>query len=446
MPHMAPVDETLTMGEVVLKTRRFTTQDPGAKIVCLDGPCAGATLDLQDEPVVIGSSATCDLVLSDPRVSRRHLRATYVGRAVDLVDLDSKNGSYHGGERFVRTQLPFGAEFHVGASLFKILPAERTLDPAQAETSCFGQLVGGSADMRKLFTMIEQVAATDVSVLIEGETGVGKELVAEEIHRRSDRRNKPFVVFDCGAIPSELIESALFGHVRGAFTGATCDRDGLFADADGGTVFLDEIGELRLDLQPSLLRVLDRGTVRRVGESQFRHVDVRIVAATHRSLAVMIEQDQFREDLYYRLAVVRLAVPPLRDRPEDVEELARHFLLRSGRPDLRLDEELLARLRDHAWPGNVRELRNLIERGVALARDGVLHVDQIGRAPAKRAAAVRVGPRLAFRDAKAAAVESFERAYLSDLMNEYDSLTAAASAADMDRKHLRVLLKRHGIG
>ncbi len=448
MSDQVPADATQSMSGVISVGPTFSAQGTGARLMCVDGPGEGAVLSVGAQPIVIGSATECDLVLRDQRVSRRHARVGCVGRAVEVTDLESKNGCYHAGERFVRKELSFGAEFHIGKSTFKILPVERALEPARSESESFGQLVGRSSDIRRLFTLIEQVAATDVSVLIEGETGVGKELVAEEIHRRSARRDKPFVVFDCGAIPTELIESALFGHVRGAFTGATGDRNGLFHDADGGTVFLDEIGELKLDLQPSLLRALDRGMVRRVGESQFRRVDVRVVAATHRSLPDMINHETFREDLYYRLAVVRVSVPPLRERPEDIEVLARYFLQRTGRPDLLLEEELLVRLAEHHWPGNVRELRNLVERGVALARDGRLRIDDIGqgRTVVPRDRPRERGPRRPFREAKAQAIETFERDYLSDLMRDHDSITQAARDAGMDRKHLRVLLRRHGIG
>jgi len=433
---------------------QFSAHDNGAHLVCIDGPGVGAVLPVLAEPVVIGAADSCDLSLNDARVSRRHAQATFTGSAVEILDLDSKNGCYHQGKRFERRELGFGSEFTVGKSTFKVLPAERDLHPEEAETSTFGQLIGDSADMRRLFTLIDQVAATDVSVLIEGETGVGKELVAEEIHRRSSRKDKPFVVFDCGAIPSELIESALFGHVRGAFTGATADRGGLFDEANGGTVFLDEVGELKLDLQPSLLRVLDRGMVRSVGESRFRSVDVRVVAATHRRLTEMVDEQRFREDLYYRLAVVRLGVPALRDRCEDIPLLARHFLRRTGRPDLSLTEDQLQTLAEHAWPGNVRELRNMVERGVALAQHGVIAIGGTGDAKGTNGEAgtgretlrdFGKAPRLKFTDAKAVVVENFEREYLIDLMAEFDSLTQAAKAAGMDRKHLRLLLERHGI-
>ncbi len=449
--------DTLTLAITSLSASppQFTRHAIGAQLCGIDGPATGCIVIVSDGQRVIGSSDDCDLALVDSTLSRRHLQARWNGHRLELLDLESKNGSFYAGKRFDCVEVGFGEEFRVGKSLFKVVPAEEEVEPEATESSCFGDLVGVSATMRKLFTLIDQVAPSDVSVLIEGETGVGKELVAEEIHRRSGRRDRPFMVFDCGAVPAELIESALFGHARGAFTGANQDRTGLFDDANGGTVFLDEIGELRSDLQPSLLRVLDRGMVRAVGANQFHTVNVRIVAATHRNLGEMIESGQFREDLYYRLAAVRLSVPPLRDRVEDIEVLARHFLARSSRPGLAITPATLAAMCGHSWPGNIRELKNAVERGVALSSSGNLTLDNFPGAHRTSAkipvgnggAAFRTpsGDRRPFRDAKAEAIETFERAYLADLMSAHTTLSAAAQAANMDRKHLRVILRRYGM-
>jgi transcriptional regulator with PAS, ATPase and Fis domain len=248
-------------------------------------------------------------------------------------------------------------------------------------------------------------------------------------------------VFDGGAVSEELVESTLFGHLRGSFTGAIADRAGVFTEADGGTVFLDEIGELPLELQPVLLRAVDRGMVRPVGAVAYRTVDVRVIAATHRRLDALIDRGDFREDLFYRLAVVRVVVPPLRERPEDIEPLARAILAGAGRPGLEIVPATLETLRAHDWPGNVRELRNVIDAALALAP----HADELvlreipRRGRRAEAAAAELRP---FRDAKAAAVEAFERAYLTDLVQRYPTITAAADAAGMDRKHLRGLLGR----
>jgi DNA-binding NtrC family response regulator len=427
----------------------FTRQGPGALLVVVDGPERGQTARLGLTPVVVGSDAGCDLVLSDRTISRRHLQLTWKEGVTFLVDLESKNGSFFAGRRFHKLEASYGDEVLVGKCLLRILPIEEPLAPAEAGSENFGGLVGASPAMRQLFTLIDQLAASAVCVLIEGETGVGKELVAEEIHRRSPRRNRPFVVFDCGAVPSELIESTLFGHVRGAFTGATVDQAGIFTEADGGTLFLDEIGELRPELQPALLRALDRGMVRPVGATRYQRVDVRVLAATHRQLSERIAAGAMRQDLYYRLAVVRVTVPPLRDRREDIPLLVRHFLRRLGRPDLRVDDATHKRLAAGEWPGNVRELANCVERAVALSRDGRLQIDvpepDLGAIVAPENFRLETPELRSFRDAKAEAVERFERAYLTQLMAGFDRLSKAAVAAGMDRRHLRILLRRYGL-
>jgi DNA-binding NtrC family response regulator len=432
---------------------RFTRQGSGLVLVVSGGPDDGLCAAVTDEPVVVGCAEPCQLVLSDATVSRRHLEAVRRGQALEIADLGSKNGVFVGGERVERATLQAGDEFRAGKTTIVVVPSEEEVDPEPAAGSALGGLVGSSAAMRKLFALIERVASTRAAVLIEGETGAGKELVAEEIHRRSPRRDQPFSIFDCGAVPDELIESTLFGHVKGAFTGATSDRAGVLGGADGGTVFLDEIGELRLDLQPALLRVLDRGMIRPVGATSYRDIDVRVVAATHRNLGDLIAGGGFRADLYYRLAVVRLTVPPLRERPEDIPVLVSHFAGRLGRPDIEVGEELLARLAAHPFPGNVRELRNLVERCLALSPGGRLDLEALeaagGLSDPFAAPAARVapppGPRRPFREAKAEAVESFERSYLTDLARDFSNLSAAAEAAGMDRKHLRTLLRRYGL-
>ena len=244
----------------------------------------------------------------------------------------------------------------------------------QLERIHFGSLIGTSGAMKEVFRRIDKVARTDVSVLIEGETGTGKELVASEVHRRSHRKDGPFIVINCGAIPENLLESELFGHIKGSFTGAVATRDGKFANAHGGTLFLDEIGEMPLNLQVKLLRVLEERRVTRIGESVARDVDIRIVAATNRNLAEEVKLGQFREDLYYRLNVVRVELPPLRERGNDVELLGRYFLRKYG-DELGVQiqgftEDALRALRAHRWPGNIRELENRIKKAVIFCDEG----------------------------------------------------------------------------
>jgi two-component system response regulator PilR (NtrC family) len=249
--------------------------------------------------------------------------------------------------------------------------------------------------MRKLFAFLEKVAASDINVLIEGESGTGKEVVASEISQRGPRADKAFVIVDCGAISPSLVESELFGHVRGAFTGADRDRVGAFEAADGGTVFLDEIGELPLELQPKLLRTIEARAIRRVGETRSRKVDVRVIAATNRDLERQVAENTFREDLYYRLNVIPVTVPPLRERREDVPLLVNHFVKKyaksAGRAIAQVSPESFSLLSTYEWPGNVRQLENTIERAVALETGETLNVQVPVERSRARAAAAGVG-------------------------------------------------------
>ena len=298
--------------------------------------------------------------------------------------------------------------------------------------------------MRQMFTLLEDVAATNATVLIEGETGTGKELIAEEIHNHSPRKDGPFVVFDCGAVPRELIESMLFGHVKGSFTGAITDRRGAFAEAHGGTIFLDEIGELALDLQPSLLRVLDKRAVRKVGANTYEKIDVRVVAATNRDLRAEVAKKAFREDLYYRLAVIRVSVPPLRERGSDIPLLIQHFVNdvrpgphgharghgAAGAPQL-AGQRARAAQRDRArLPARARRRRST----------------STTRWSARRAPSLGIRTDLPFKEAKGQLVEIFEREYIEDLMRRHKmNLSAAAREAQIDRKHLRELIRKYGL-
>jgi two-component system, NtrC family, nitrogen regulation response regulator GlnG len=295
----------------------YSRQGRGGIFLVIKGPDRGETVRLANQPISFGSGNTCDLPLTDITVSRRHLEAHLIGDEVVMIDPGSTNGSFIVGtqdSRFEKVVIGFGAEIKLGRTIVKFLPDEETVSPEPSPLSAFGSIVGGDTKMRQMFTMLQDVAATNATVLIEGETGTGKELIAEEIHNHSPRRDGPFVVFDCGSVPHELIESMLFGHVKGSFTGAVTDRRGAFAEANGGTIFLDEIGEMALDLQPSLLRVLDKRAVRKVGSNTYEKIDVRVVAATNRDLRGEVARKAFREDLYYRLAVIRVGVPPARTR------------------------------------------------------------------------------------------------------------------------------------
>jgi DNA-binding NtrC family response regulator len=424
----------------------FSKQNRGGIFLVIKGPDRGESVRLQEnKPVYFGSAPSCEMVLSDKTVSRRHMSAELVGDEVIVRDNDSTNGTFIQGSRFKEINIGFGAEVKLGRTVIKFLPDEEVVEPEPSPEESFGHLLGSDTKMRQMFKLLQDVAATDATVLIEGETGTGKELIAEEIHNHSLRRNGPFVVFDCGAVPRELIESALFGHVKGSFTGAHMDRRGAFAEANGGTIFLDEIGEMALDLQPSLLRALDKRAVRKVGANVYEKIDVRVVAATNRDLRSEVAKKAFREDLYYRLAVIRVSVPPLRERGSDIPLLVNHFVQQfSSERTLQVTADDLARVQRHSWPGNVRELRNTIERACLLSRGDTLNVDDALTDETAPALGIRTD--LPFKEAKGQLVEMFEREYIEDLMRRHKmNLSAAAREAQIDRKHLRELIRKYGL-
>jgi transcriptional regulator with GAF, ATPase, and Fis domain len=465
---------TLATGSAIVPSA-FSRHTERALLIAISGPDQGRSWILSPRTITLGTGPDNDVRLQDGLVSRRHLRGHWTGSFLALEDLGSRNGSYAGSVRFERVHLGLGGYVRVGVTTLKLVPEEVPLSPEEPAGAT--GLIGSSPAMGRVHGMIAQVADSDASVLILGETGTGKELIAEELHRRSRRASRPFIVVDCGTVPGELIESVLFGHLRGAFTGASCDRRGLFAEADGGTIFLDEIGELSPQLQPALLRAVDRRMIRPVGASSYQRVDVRVLAATHRNLREMVLAGTFREDLFYRLSVVCLTLPPLRERPEDLERLARHFLALSGRPEVTLSREALEVLQEYSWPGNVRELRNVIAGALpGLGHAGEIEPQHLSLWPddsnpyersgapgdgvpagAARATTDPAVPRpdaavqvsrapdelLPYREAKAHMVEEFERAYISRLIARYGNVTAAARAAGMDRKHLRLLLRRY---
>src|SRR6476660_1969413 len=427
------------------ETPSYSRQNQGGIFVVIKGPDRGEAVRLTDQrdPVSFGSGPQCSLVLTDKTVSRKHLEAQLIGDEVVMIDCGSTNGTFIQGSRFERISIGFGAEVRRCRRVLKFLPDEATGASAPCAQTAFGTIVGGATKMRQMFTLREDVAATNATVLIEGETGTGKELIAEEIHTHSPRKDGPFVVFDCGSVPRELIESMLFGHVKGSFTGAITDRRGAFAEAHGGTIFLDEIGEMAIDLQPSLLRVLDKRAVRKVGSNTYEKIDVRVVAATNRDLRAEVAKKAFREDLYYRLAVIRVSVPPLRERGTDIPLLIQHFVSSFG-PGLTVTPEDMARLVRHSWPGNVRELRNVIERTCLLARGSSINLEDALVSEAAPSLGIRTD--LPFKEAKGQLVERFEQEYIEDLMRRHKmNLSAAAREAQIDRKHLRELIRKYGL-
>ncbi|MCS6798197.1 MAG: sigma 54-interacting transcriptional regulator [Myxococcota bacterium] len=433
-----------------------------SRLVVVSGPDRGRELVVERERVTVGRSVICDLVLSDRAVSGTHLEVVATEQGSLLRDLGSTNGTFIGDLRVREVWLRPGVVIRVGQTELRFEPVEGAVEIELSREEAFHDLVGRSVRMREIFAVLERVAPTDLTVLVRGETGTGKELVARAIHRASRRARGPLVVQDCGAIPKDLVESTLFGHERGAFTGATERHRGSFEQADGGTIFLDEIGELDVALQPKLLRVLENREIRRVGGEKSIPVDVRVVAATNRDLRQMVNQGTFREDLYFRLSVVQIELPPLRERPEDIPLLVTAFLDAfaarrwpgEGRK-LTVTPEAMARLMSHGWPGNVRELKNTLERAASLA-DG-LELGVADLLPASRksppvqyasGASVEqlVEQGLPFKDAKQRVVDAFEAAYLKALLEKHGhNVTRSAQAAGLTRYHLRELAKRYGL-
>jgi DNA-binding NtrC family response regulator len=408
------------------------------------GRSASRTIHHDGETCRIGSAATNDVVLADPTTSRFHCSIQREKGRWRVVDSASTNGTRLDGVRILAAELEGQAALAIGDCLLRVRE-DRPERASVPRVSGFGSLIGASAVMQRLFTTLDRVASADIDVLINGESGTGKELVATEIVQRSARAQAPLVVVDCGSISPTLVESQLFGHVRGAFTGADRDHEGAFEAADGGTVFLDEIGELPLELQPKLLRVLEQREVRRVGSSKVRRVDVRVIAATHRELEREVNRGRFRDDLFYRLAKVTVRVPPLRDRIEDIAELVTSFLVAFGRRDggRLFSPEVLAEMQRHDWPGNVRELRNYVERSVVL--DDTSPPSFTGIQSGTMPVASVVDRTLPFRLAKERAIEQFERAYIGPILEECGfNMSKAARTARMDRMYLHQLAQKYG--
>ena len=342
---------------------------PSFVLVVLEGPDRGATLRIdgsQPSRVLVGQSPACQLRLSDQLVSRRHAAFDVSGTELHFVDLGSTNRTYAGGIAVVDAYLRGGEVLRMGNTVLRIDRSEDAKAVPVSSATRFGRVIGASMEMRRLYPLCERIAASQLPVLIEGETGTGKEVLAESLHEAGPRAAGPFMIFDCTAVPPNLVESELFGHERGAFTGAVSTRKGVFEQAHGGTLFIDEIGDLDIALQPKLLRAIQRGEVRRVGGDRWVPVDVRIISATRRDLDREVQADRFRDDLYFRLAVTRIELPPLRARKGDVTVLAHHFWKELGGKDGALPFEALLQYEEYAWPGNVRELYNSVARRLAL--------------------------------------------------------------------------------
>ncbi|MEM9191359.1 MAG: sigma 54-interacting transcriptional regulator [Myxococcota bacterium] len=415
------------------------------QLVVVDGPDAGRGVRIGEGQLAVGTDPHADLRLTDTRVSQRHLSVRREGADFEIRDLNSTNGTFYEGSRIERATVPLGATLKIGHSYLRIQAEPAPLDVAPSSARRFGDLIGHSLALREVFAVLELAATSDVTVLLEGETGVGKELAARALHEQGTRRKGPFVALDCSALPAGLLESELFGHREGAFSGAVRDRTGAFLRAHQGTLFLDELDSVHSDVQARLLRAIEERTIRPVGSDGEVKVDVRIVAGSRSDLSARVAEGGFRSDLYYRLSVLRLRLPPLRDRREDIEPIALALLRHRGLPGSSLDPRSMPALRAHDWPGNVRELRNVVDRAVALhpkirtAEALPLVLDGPGRGDPF---AVRTD--LPFGEAKREVIDAFERTYLRSLLDAHEgNISQAARTAKMDRKHLRELLKKH---
>ncbi|RYE93291.1 MAG: FHA domain-containing protein [Myxococcales bacterium] len=411
----------------------------------------GAPITVNSEAILLGRHEDCQLVLDDPRVSSMHAEMVATEQGVRLRDKGSKNGTFVGGVRVGEVFLTTRTSFRLAATEVVFEPATREAVPV-AQFGRFGPLVGETAAMRALFDRLRRVAATELTVLIGGETGTGKELVARAVHQASPRKDGPFVVVDCGSIPATLAEASLFGHEKGAFTGAIDRRISPFVEADGGTIFLDELGELPIDPQPKLLRALAERRIKAVGSNIYRPVNVRVVAATRRDLVREVNEGLFRSDLFFRVAEVRVDLPALRARLDDIPPLVRGMLGELGAADAfaRVPPEALAQLQRYDWPGNVRELRNAVAAALALADEGGsididAHLGSLTLPTPPPTSAPSDSS--TFRDAKQDVLNRFERDYFSRLHQETGgNVSEMARRADIERAHVRMYLRRHGIG
>jgi transcriptional regulator with GAF, ATPase, and Fis domain len=431
-------------------------------LVVVSGSARGKRVRL-GERLTVGKAADNDLVLPDDTVSRHHCELERTSLGIIVRDLGSTNHTRVGRTAVREAVIESGSTIVVGSVELLLRGEPNRTQVLPSEATNFGEALGTSLSMRQIFGVLERIAPTDASVLLEGETGTGKDVLARSIHQISSRKEHPFVVVDCGAISYNLIESELFGHERGAFTGAVAARQGAFEIAGQGTVFLDEVGELPLDVQPKLLRVLESGEFRRVGGNKPMHAAARIVAATKRNLKEEVERGKFREDLYFRLSVVPISVPPLRTRREDVPALVEQFLELARKRDpgasaISLTRETVTALAAHDWPGNVRELRNVLDRAIYIAAAGgereIRLVDlpvSPGSISGSPASAPNAGypafdSEKSYREIRADFESEFERRYVAWLLDRHSgNISAAAREAKMDRKHLYDLARKRGL-
>jgi two-component system, NtrC family, response regulator GlrR len=422
---------------------------PRFQVEVISGPDAGATAASEDGRLTVGSGEGPTLRLSDPTVSRFHVELEATEDGIAIRDLGSTNGTLLGTATIREIVVREPVQLELGRTRIKLITGNERTTLALSGATSFGALLGSSPAMRSMYTALERAAPTNAPVLVTGESGTGKELAARAIHAASPRAEQTFEVVDCGGLPPTLIESELFGHEKGAFTGAVGEREGAFERADGGTLFLDELGELPLELQPKLLRVLGEREVRRVGARNTRKVDVRVVAATNRDLRREVNAGRFRADLFYRLAVIQVRMPPLRDRLEALPLLARGLLQAIGRErgvDVK-DVELDAALWQHTWPGNVRELRNYLEQLVILKVPPALGAFEPAPEAGSGEGALSSGlEKLPLTTAKNELLARFERQYVTRLLEQTKGNVAeAARLSGVNRATLFRMIRRYGL-
>jgi DNA-binding NtrC family response regulator len=407
----------------------------------------GKAVPIDVDPIVVGRDEGAQVVLADPEVSAFHCELRATNEGVLVKDLGSTNGTFIGALRVREVLVTSPIDLTLGQSKVHVEPSKsHRVDVGFADK--FGPLVGTSPKMRRVFSVLDRVANTALSVLILGETGTGKELVARAIHDASERKSGPFVVVDCGSIPPTLAESILFGHEKGSFTGANERRKGALAEADGGTLFFDELGELPIELQPKLLRALAERQIKRVGGSQFESMDVRVLAATRRDLGVEMNAGRFRSDLFFRIAQVRVELPALRERLGDLPMLVEDICAKVGRAGTAptVLGWIEQRMGAHDWPGNVRELVNVASVAATLADtpDAIDDVLTLARADGDPASVRQ--PATAFSEAKRSAVAAFERDYFSALTRaSKGNVSEMARQSGMERHHVRAYLRKYGI-
>ncbi|MDP3501004.1 MAG: sigma 54-interacting transcriptional regulator [Myxococcales bacterium] len=443
----------ITTTHTLVVENRTTLKVRKCKLSITTGPEAGKVLISDKERLRVGAHSTNDLVLGEDRAaSRHHFEIQYTERGYLVIDLNSTNGTFLDGRRVERAYLSSGSQVRAGQTMVVFAPIDEEVTVEPDRDGELEGMVGQSVKMRQIFGLIKKIAPMDVSVIVQGETGTGKELVARAVHTLSGRKRGPFVVLDCGAIPPNLIESELFGHEKGAFTGAIASRPGAFERANGGTIFLDELGELRVDLQPKLLRVLENREVRRVGGNEVIEVDVRVIAATNRDLVKEIQAGNFREDLYFRLSVINIQLPPLRQRREDVPIIIRKAL---AEPDVvtrhgkkRVMPAAMAVLQGYSWPGNIRELVNVVSHVLTFSDGEEIDVSHL---PARLQGQQKEQPlpfneHLSFKDAKEQLLENFEREYITQVLKRCDgNISRAARESGLHRKSVERLVKKYSL-